>query len=406
MELFRTLPSAEELDLVKMDITVPLNHLTYLARRPLLRSLSLELRPVGTGITDFLTNSQLAMFPDLRELTLRAPVNLAITLCRRLQAISILRIQISAPLNGDEMQKRILMDEFFSTIMYFPALQKLELSFGFAWDLDFREEWYDDPRQWFPLTSRSLSALATHCRHLQTLLFSRNVDSSCLFTSTDISNSDILHLASNLPHLRFFEYSVEPIVKRTYQYLNWPPRTIYSKSTQGKCFTASLIALGTHCQSLEYLQFTVPIDLRELNLHERPLFPKLRQLWLCNGTFSLSSSPTEGLSPIIPTLEYHFPNLRSLTIPTSQLFGEEFGEDCVYYPPWELAEIFTRFGPIMVNGFHGYMEPEFDGWFEEAEQADEPSVWGDGLDESKDGSKDKSEDEPGSDTSDYSDKQM
>jgi hypothetical protein len=88
------------------------------------------------------------------------------------------------------------------------------------------------------------------------------------------------------------------------------------------------------------------------------------------------------------------------------LFGEEFGEDCVYYPPWELDEIFTRFGPIMVNGFHGYMEPEFDGWFEEAEQADEPSVWGDGLDESKDGSKDKSEDEPGSDTSDYSDKQM
>lgn len=398
MELFRALPSAEELDLVKMDITVPLNHLTYLARRPLLRSLSLELQPVGTGITDFLTNSQLAMFPDLRELTLRAPVNFAITLCRRLQAISILRIQISAPLDGDEMQKRILMDEFFSTIMYFSALQKLELSCGFARNLYFRGEWYDDPRQWFPLTSRSLSALTTHCRHLRTLIFSRNVDSSGLFTSTDISNSDILHLASNLPHLRFFEYSVEPIVKRTYERLNWPSTTTYSKLAQGKCFTASLIALGTHCQSLEYLQFTVPIDLRELNLHERPLFPKLRQLRLCDSTFNLSSSPTEGLSPIIPILEYHFPNLRSLTIPTSQLFEE----DCVYCPPWELAEIFTRFGPIIVNGFHEHMEPEFDGFFEDVEQADEPSVWGDGLDESENGSEDESE----SDTSDYNDKQM
>ena len=394
MELFRALPSVEELDLVKMDITAPLNHLTYLARRPLLRSLSLELQPVGTGIIDFLTNSQLAMFPDLRELTLKAPVNLAITLCLRLQAISILRIQISAPLGGDEMQKQILMDEFFSTIMYFPALQKLELGFDFARNFGFREE-----HDWFPLTSRSLSALATHCRHLRTLLFSRNVDGSCLFTSTDIGNSDILHLASNLPRLRFFEYSVEPIAKRTSQYLNW---SSYSKSTQGKCFTASLIALGTHCQSLEYLQFTAPIDLRELNLHERPLFPKLRQLWLCDSTFSLSSSLTEGLSPIIPILEYHFPNLRSLTIPTSQWFEE----DCVYCPPWELSEIFARFGPIIVNGFHGYMEPELDGWFEEAEQADEPSVWGDGLDESEDGSEDGSEDESESDTSDCNDKQM
>jgi hypothetical protein len=134
--------------------------------------------------------------------------------------------------------------------------------------------------------------------------------------------------------------------------------------------------------------------LRELNLHEKPLFPRLKHLVLSDSTFGLSTSLTEGLSPIIPILKHHFPNLITLATPSSD-YSEKGHE---YHPPWELANIFWEFGPRMANGFYDYMEPEYDGWFEEAEEADEPSIWGDGLDES--------EGEYESDMSGYSDERM
>ncbi|OCL06863.1 hypothetical protein AOQ84DRAFT_440569 [Glonium stellatum] len=259
---------------------------------------------------------------------------------------------------------------------------------------------FETPQDWFPIASRSLDILTTHCNHLRTLKFSRDVDNSSVFTSADISDSDIIHLASRLPHLQSFEYLVEPVVKRTYSSIISPPRVFYLKTTLGRLSAASLIALGTHCRSLESLRLVISADLRSLDLHQKPLFPKLKHLGLCYSAFSHSKSRTEGLSPIIPILEHHFPNLKHLEM----LNLASFGEDDVYSQPWELAEIFWKFGPSVANGFYEDMEYEYDGWFEDAENADEPSVWGDGLDESE--NENDSEDEFDSDASGYSDDQM
>jgi hypothetical protein len=289
-------------------------------------------------------------------------------------SLASIDMQCTNNIEGTPLERQQLTDQLFEAIMQFSQLHTLKL----RTTRTRRENNFggNESQTSIPITASMLSSLSTRLPHLRILHFSLGNTEALTdpyFTDIDIHDSDIENLARSLPQLVSFEF----YVMRSYA------SQIHRRVRHSKLSFASLVALGTHCRALEALSFSPGVDLRALDSTYQPLFPKLTRLNVGRETSRLSSRPAEGLSPVIAFFNFHCPKLKVIK---PEGHEENYFEEHIY-PPWESAYIFDLYLPTSVNGFDfmdeydrwGYMELEQTTIFDDIEEQDEPSIWGNEL---------------------------
>ncbi len=384
--ILTVLPPVETICLKLCWDNLDIRTLKSLSSKPELRSLDLAL-PWDMSLVDSLNASKFLLFPQLQSLKIQAPFELALAFSRHLSSPRSLAVCFLKPMQAERVTERF--HDIFEKLEDFHLLESLRIG---------RDFWPWNRNTSAKITSRQLSQLAS-CRNLRILRLGRGQGDGYHFASSDADDADIISLTASLPQLIIFEYHVNT----TWEYCcgwgycyrhKWPGTLSLTNK--------SLEAIGRNCRQLRVL-YTCERgwNLRTLCMNsDGSLFPSLEALELdLRGSTTLS----EGLSPIIPLLELHFPRLKEL----SNASGDPNRHIRVkYHRPWQLADVFRVFGPVLVNGHdlrnkpsareHGSeAEADYGGafaWQDTVEWGEEElSEWGDVSPSEGDGS---SSDEP------------